>query len=243
MSELSAPERIVLAVTSNSQYEAEHAVAVAQRVGARYVKLGSALAAATSWRYCSELAGAHKVEWIADTKTYDGLDEVGGTAEAVANLNHRPFALTVHAAAGNKAMRIAQSKAGDVNVLGVTGMPPMTPSEAEKLYGASPEYKNMAMAQAAARAGLRGLMVPPNELWVLKRDPQTYDLLTLVDGAYSNDVENRALPFNVYTPEDVMREGADLVVVGGQITQATDPARAFQVVAAEVERGLAARQV
>ena len=62
----------------------------------------------------------------------------------------------------------------------------------------------------------------------------------MVEGIHSPGAAG--VEYGVYTVESVVRDGADLVVVGGQILDAANPQAAFQAVTAEVERGLAARQ-
>ena len=68
-------ERIILAVDTSKQPEAEKLLAIAQAAGARYVKLGLELSTAIGWQRCAQLAQAYELGWVADAK----LDDIPNT--------------------------------------------------------------------------------------------------------------------------------------------------------------------
>jgi orotidine-5'-phosphate decarboxylase len=168
MSELSAHERIVLAIDTSSQYEAEGYMNIAERIGARCVKVSTALASATSWRYCADLADLHRRDWIADAKLHDAHGTVGDAVRAISDLDRQPYGITVHAAAGEKALLAALANSEGVNIFGVAGIPSLPPVETEEIYGAPPERNGGSLARRAARAGISGLLISPRELAVVK---------------------------------------------------------------------------
>jgi orotidine-5'-phosphate decarboxylase len=120
MAELPARERIILAIDTSREEDAERLATVAQEAGARFVKLGLELSSATSWRYCSELAAAHNLDWVADAKLDDIPNTVVGAVKNIKGLEHPPFGITMHTTAGSEAMRLAQEEAEAIKMLGVT---------------------------------------------------------------------------------------------------------------------------
>lgn len=280
MSELPAAERIILAVDTSNEVDAERLVGVAREAGARFVKLGLELSSATSWRYCSELAASHGLDWVADAKLDDIPNTVVGAVRNIRQLEHPPFGITMHTTAGNEAMRLAQEEAESIRMMGVTILTSIKPEEAAELYRASmdaydiknlfrllyedddslkvrdgqlqrdvidkymldkaegqSQEKVLELARNAAFVGLQGIVSSPLEVGAIKSTPETQSLFAMIPGtrSASADVQDQA---RVGTPTAAIKDGADLLVIGRQITQAADPAEAYEALVAEIEGAL-----
>ncbi len=234
---LSAAQRIVLAIDTSDKAEADDLAELARSVGARFIKIGLQLSSATSWQWCSELAKKHGLDWIADAK----LNDIPSTVEsAVANLvalQHRPFAITMHATAGSEAMTRAQNKAGDVKVLGVTVLTSLSDQECLDIYGGDVKIKVMKLALSAAEAGLAGIVASPQEVGMIKQNSTTKHMLSMIPSARSKDVQH-ADQTRVATPAESIRAGADLLVIGREITKSGNPAAAYAKVVKDIQAAL-----
>jgi orotidine-5'-phosphate decarboxylase len=233
MSGLSARERIILAIDTSRREEAEMLAATAEQAGARFVKMGLELSSAESWLYCSQLAARHGLEWVADAKLDDIPHTVVGAIRNISGLAHPPFGITMHTTAGMEAMRAAQEAAGPIKMLGVTVLTSLKDDEAQRLYGVPARQKVMALARDAAAAGLAGIVSSPLEVGMIKSDPQTQNLFAMIPGTRSAS----AAPGDqarVGTPIAAIKDGADLLVIGRQITHAENPALAYEALVAEI---------
>ena len=233
MPELTAPERIILAIDTSKEAEAERLVHIAKEAGARFVKLGLELSSATSWRYCSELAASNGLDWVADAKLADIPNTVARAVGNIAALEHKPFGITMHTTAGREAMRTAQETAGAIKMLGVTVLTSITDEEAQSLYHVSASQKVHELAIDAAEAGLAGIVASPKEVGLIKSEAVTRGLFTMIPGVRSatTGIQDQA---RVSTPGVAIKNGADLLVIGRQISQAADPARAYEALVAEI---------
>ncbi len=249
MPKLSARERIILSVDTSKRLDAERLVAVAQKAGASWVKLGLELQTAESWGFCSELAKRHRLDWVADAKLDDIPNTVVGAVRNIANLPHPPVGITMHTSAGHEAMAAAQKAAGTIKMLGVTVLTSISDRECYDMLGPKsdpdhpPTAEEMAAfrqaivmqrARAAARSGLAGIVCSPLEVGAIKSDAETRNLFAMIPGTRSAGVAHNDQA-RVATPGAAIQDGADLLVIGRQITQADNPALAFEALVAEIE--------
>jgi orotidine-5'-phosphate decarboxylase len=232
---LRSKKAIILAIDTSDKAEAERLAALAKVTGARFIKMGLELSSATSWEYCSKLAKKHGLEWVADAKLDDIPNTVEKTVMNLKKLSYPPFAITMHTSAGLEAMRLAQAAAGDIKMLGVTVLTSMSDKEAKRIYGAAIPQKVLQLASDAVSAGLMGVVASPKEVGIIKRDARTKDLFAMIPGARSLSASTSDQA-RVGTPAGAIKDGADLLVVGRQITQAKDPAKAYNELLSEIER-------
>lgn len=233
MSGLPARERIILAIDTSRREDAERFARIAEQAGARFIKMGLELSSAESWLYCSRLAARHGLGWVADAKLNDIPATVVGAVRNICRFEHPPFGITMHTTAGMEALRAAQEEAGPVKMLGVTVLTSIKDDEAQRLYGMPARQKVIELARDAAAAGLAGIVSSPLEVGMIKRNPQTQHLFAMIPGTRSAS----AAPGDqarVGTPATAIQDGADLLVIGRQITQAENPARAFESLVAEI---------
>ena len=237
MAELSASERIILAIDTSKKEEAENLVEIAQGAGARFVKFGLELSSATSWDYCSELAGYYKLNWVADAKLCDIPNTVAGAVKNIKKLKHPPFGITMHTTAGIEAMHKAQEEAGRIKMLGVTVLTSISEEEVMNLYHVPARQQVIELALAAVTANIKGIVCSPREIEMIKSNKQTKDLFAMIPGTRSvgADVQDQA---RVDTPANTISNGANMLVIGRQITQADNPAEAYEQLVNEIEKEL-----
>ncbi|HEY7123018.1 MAG TPA: orotidine-5'-phosphate decarboxylase [Ktedonobacterales bacterium] len=233
MSELPTRERIILAIDTSRREDAERLATVAEQAGARFVKMGLELSSAESWLYCSRLAAQHRLDWVADAKLDDIPNTVVRAVRNISRLAHPPFGITMHTTAGSEAMRAAQEEAGPVKMLGVTVLTSFKEDEAQRLYGVPARQKVIALARDAAVAGLAGIVSSPLEVGMIKSDPQTQHLFAMIPGTRSASAAHGDQA-RVGTPAAAIQAGADLLVIGRQITHAENPMLAYEALVAEI---------
>lgn len=237
MSEQLLPqERIILAIDVSEESEAERLCLIAQEAGARAVKLGTEVQSIPGWGWtrCSELAARHELGWVADAKLNDIPNTVAKTVRNIARMEHPPFAITMHTTSGIEAMRAAQEEAGSIKILGVTVLTSIDEKESNRIYRVPPRTKVIELAHDAVVAGIEGVVASPEEVDFIKRHRLTQNLFTMIPGTRSIGA-NTQDQARVRTPAEAIRDGADLLVIGRQITQADDPSNAYEQLVKEIE--------
>lgn len=238
-------ERIILAVDTSDPGRASRLVGVAKDAGAKYVKMGLQLGGAIGWPRCSELAAGSGVGWVADAKLCDIPKTVSETVKNFGRLDHPPFGITMHVTSGRESMRQAQKAADRIRMLGVTVLTSIPEAETGEIfydlpddydYGAGnplTEAKVAKLARIAVESGLEGLVCSPLEVGAVKADPETRHLFAMVPSTRSPGVSGHDQSRKA-TPAEAIRDGADLLVIGRQITEAADPASAYSNLVEEI---------
>lgn len=181
----------------------------------------------------ASIRGASGVEIFLDLKLNDIPATVSGAARAVARL--RPAMLTVHAAAGPAAIRAAADAIPASRIVGVTVLTSLSEADLARLGLAGPVSDAvLRLAALAVEAGARGLVCSPQEVAAVRAEVGD-DILLITPGvrpagAAANDQAR------VATPEEALRAGADLLVIGRPITGAADPGAAAAAIAASLRR-------
>lgn len=145
--------------------------------------------------------------------------------------------LTVHGMAGSEALRSAQQSAGGTRLLAVTVLTSLdAPALAEIGFLDDPSRAADRLAQLAWRAGVRGFVTSAHECAALRQalGPKAFLVTPGVRpaGAAAGDQKR------VMTPTDAIDAGADLLVVGRPIRDASDPSAAASDIAAQVAAAL-----
>jgi orotidine-5'-phosphate decarboxylase len=130
-------------------------------------------------------------------------------------------------------MNATKQVARDTMVFGVTELTSIPESETAKRYGKPRAEVVHDLALELSRVGLGGVVVSPRDIPIIKGSADTRHLLTLVpgtrsEGAVANEQSNTS------TPGDAVRMGADLIVVGREVTRTKDPVEAYDAVIHEV---------
>jgi orotidine-5'-phosphate decarboxylase len=181
----------------------------------------------------ASIRGASGVKIFLDLKLHDIPVTVAGAARAVARL--RPEILTVHAAGGRDVIRAAVEAAPDTTIAAVTVLTSLSPEDLER-FGITGTLRDVVrrLSVLAVQAGARGLVCSPQEVTDVRAEVGPD--VTLITpgvrpaGAAAHDQARTA------TPEQALRSGADLLVIGRPITGAPDPGAAAAAIAAPLRR-------
>jgi len=201
------------------------------------VKIGLELYLRYGPMVVATVRGGSGVKVFLDLKLHDIPNTVAGAARAVSKL--RPEILTVHAAGGADMIRAAVDAAPDTIVAGVTLLTSIGDKDlAEIGVDGSVSDAVRRMAALAVSAGARGLVCSPQEVAAVRAEVGE-DILLITPGirpagATSDDQARIA------TPEEALKAGADLLVIGRPITKAPDPGAAAAAIAGSLRRALSA---
>jgi orotidine-5'-phosphate decarboxylase len=197
------------------------------------VKIGLELYLRYGPEVVASIRGASGVSIFLDLKLHDIPVTVAGAARAVARL--RPELVTVHATAGPEVIRAAVEAAPDIKIAGVTVLTSLSPADLERIGMSGPVQDVVRrLAVLAVGAGARALVCSPREVAAVRAEVGPGIMLITPGvrpaGADRNDQAR------VATPEEALRAGADLLVVGRPITGAADPGAAAAAMAAPLRR-------
>jgi len=175
-----------------------------------------------------------------DLKLHDIPNTVRGAARAAARLG--VAMVTVHASGGVKMMQAAAQGARDdviggraPLVLGVTALTSLTSEDLAAVgWSGSTESVVLRLAALAQSAGLDGVVASPHEAALIrKRCGPDFVIVTpgIRPAETSPDDQARAA-----TPRAALEAGADYLVIGRPILQASDPVAAAAAIAEEMGR-------
>ena len=213
---------------------AAQASALTARLGAAcdFVKVGLELFTAEGPAIVRAMR-AERREVFLDLKLHDIPATVTGAARAVARLH--PDVLTVHAVGGPDVIRAAVDVAPDTMIAAVTLLTSLGSDDLERIGVAGPVSDAVRrLAVLAVDAGARGLVCSPREVADVRAEVGPD--ITLITpgirppGAAVHDQARTA------TPEEALRAGADLLVIGRPITGAPDPGASAAAIAAPLRR-------
>jgi len=168
-----------------------------------------------------------------DLKLHDIPETVERAVGRAASLGAR--LLTVHAAGGPEVVRAAVQGAPDTTVAAVTVLTSLSQADLERIGMQGPMSDAVRrLATLAVEAGARGLVCSPQEVAAVRAEVGPD--ITLITpgirpvGASPHDQARTA------TPEEALRAGANLLVIGRPITAAPDPGAAAAAIAAPLRR-------
>ncbi len=200
-----------------------------------WYKIGLQLFCAEGSDAVKAVAGRGKKIFL-DLKLHDIPATVG---KAIAALEGLPVSmLTVHAAGGPAMLRAAAEAAGTIaarpRVLGVTMLTSLDGTECPSLWNPKTdlEEKVLALATQCEEAGLAGVVASPLELGPLRLEHEPPFLIVTPGirgpGDQAQD-QKRTLSLS-----EAFARGADFVVVGRPILEASDPSAAVVAMLATV---------
>ena len=181
----------------------------------------------------ASVRGGSGVKVFLDLKLHDIPATVSGAARAVARL--RPDFLTVHATGGPEVVKAAVSAAPGTCVAAVTLLTSLGDKDLDRLGIVGPVSDAVRRLSAlAVKAGARGLVCSPQEAAAVRAEVGP-DIMIITPGIRPSGsaAHDQA---RVATPEEALRAGADLLVIGRPITGAPDPGAAAAAVAASLRR-------
>jgi orotidine-5'-phosphate decarboxylase len=149
--------------------------------------------------------------------------------------------LTVHASAGPRALRGVQEIAASskTQLLAVTVLTSFDASELASIGLDAPASAAARLARVAVQSGVRGLVCSPEEASALREivGPSGVLMVPGVRPAGADRGDQR----RVATPATAIASGADYLVVGRPIREASDPRAAASAIAEEIGLALEAR--
>lgn len=218
--------------------DADHAAALARAlVGqAGGVKIGLEFFYAHG-RAGYEAVAAAGLPIFLDLKLHDIPNTVGGGFRSLMELDPVPALVTVHAGGGTDMMRAAaDAVAGRSKVVGVTVLTSLNDADLSGIGFTSDKDTKahaVSLAQLARNAGLDGVVCSSLDIEGIKAATSP-EFLTIVPGIRpaGADVGDQK---RIATPGSAIKAGADVLVVGRPITQASSPADAARTIFSEVE--------
>ncbi len=174
-------------------------------------------------------AGAQRV-WV-DSKLNDIPNTVRLRAKAIANSG--ADILTVHASGEIEMMMAAVESNVLVEIFAITVLTSLSEEQAHLLHGHPSKAAVLYLARLAKLAGVHGIVCSPKEVGILAKRPELRGLKLVVPGIRSagKDAGDQQ---RVDTPAAAIKAGATHLVIGRQITQASDPVAALEELEAEI---------
>jgi orotidine-5'-phosphate decarboxylase len=204
---------------------------------ADFYKVGLELYAAAGMDFVDELSGDFGKNVFLDLKLYDiGETVKRATAQIV---KHDVMFLTIHAV--GSVMRAAREGRGKskTQLLAVTVLTSFDQSDLLDLdYPDSATIGQLveSRAQKAMVIGIEGVVCSPMEI-ARVRKVSGPDLKIITPGVRSAGAAVGDQK-RVATPTQAIRDGADYIVIGRQVTRASDPRAACEQILGELESGI-----
>ena len=176
-----------------------------------------------------------------DLKLHDIPNTVAAAVRSLGELSVQ--ILTVHAGGGPAMLGAASAQAELLRhaplLAGVTVLTSMDEVQLASIgIAETPQTQVLRLAGLALKSGLTGLVSSPLEVAALRQQFGAAPVL-IVPGirpaGSAQDDQSR-----IATPEQALRDGASLLVIGRPIVRSADPARAVDSILAEMARGLEA---
>lgn len=218
--------------------DAEHAAALAHALAGHVggVKIGMEFFYAHG-RTGYEAVAAAGLPIFLDLKLHDIPNTVAGGLRALMMLDPAPAIINVHAGGGSAMMRAAaDAVAGRSKLIAVTILTSLNDGDLDEIgftSGQGTQAHATALAKLAQAAGLDGVVCSSLDIEAIKAATAP-DFLTVVPGIRpaGADVADQK---RIATPASATTSGADVLVIGRPITQASAPAEAAAAILQEVE--------
>lgn len=237
MSSVPIKDRLIVALDVPTT---DQASAIVKNLGdaVSFYKIGMQLQFAGGIAFVDQLISRNKKVFL-DSKLFDIDETISRAVENVARMG--VYFLTVH---GNgKTIRAAVHGRGttDLKILSVTVLTSLDAADMADLGYEGVNIEKLALFRAgkALEAGADGVITSGKEAAAIRE--MAGSKLTIVtpgvrpDGTPINDQKR------VVTPREAIRNGADYVVVGRPVLQASDPRKMAEGILGEIERALSER--
>jgi orotidine-5'-phosphate decarboxylase len=230
---IEASERLIVALDAPDVSEAERLVA---ELGdsVRFYKIGMELAYGGGLGLAPKFAAAGKKVFI-DLKLHDIPNTVERATAQIARLG--AYFLTVHAYPQTMRAAAAGARGSGLKLLAVTVLTSCDDADlAEAGYALGVRALVARRAAQAQAAGVDGLVASASEVAMLRAT--IGDSLLLVTPGIRPSGASLGDQKRVATPMQAIADGADYLVVGRPVTQASDPRAAAQQIVAEIAAAL-----
>mgnify|MGYP003388743747 FL=1 len=213
------------------------AMALVDRLGgqADFYKVGFELYTRSGPDVVRELVERGKQVFL-DIKLHDIPNTVGRAVAVASELG--VDLLTVHVSGGPSMMEAAaKARGGDLKLLGVTVLTSLSPDEMSTVWDReirSVREEVGRLAVLASDTGMNGVVASALEAsWLRRHLGEDFLIVTPGIRPAGSDAGDQS---RIATPADAVAAGADYLVIGRPITQATDPAAALAAVLREIDQ-------
>lgn len=208
--------------------------------GANFYKVGMELYAVGGMEFISELNALGKKVFL-DLKLYDIGETVKRATRRICETGAPTF-LTVH---GSRAVMQAAAEGRGESQTQLLAVTVLTSFDQEDLadlgYNVPVSDLVELRVNKAKDSGMDGIVCSPLDVARVRRVAGTG--LTLVTPGVRSAGAPRGDQKRVATPEEAMRDGADYLVIGRQVTRAADPRTAYDEILAEISAAASASRI
>jgi orotidine-5'-phosphate decarboxylase len=195
------------------------------------LKVGLELFCRTGPSVVESIRGGSGADLFLDLKLHDIPNTVAGAAKGIAHL--KPTYLTVHASGGADMVKAAVDAVPGVTIAAVTVLTSISSEGLDQIGLAGPPLDAVRrLAALAVGAGAGALVCSPQEVAAVRAEVGP-GVILITPGVRPTgaDAGDQA---RVATPEQALKDGADLLVIGRPITGAQDPGAAAALIAASL---------
>jgi orotidine-5'-phosphate decarboxylase len=153
-------------------------------------------------------------EIFLDLKLHDIPNTVHKAVAEIAQFN--VLMTTIHLQGGFEMIEAAKSAAGSTKILGVSLLTSLDEKDTQQLYGNAFESQFNKLMTVAESSSIDGIVCSPQEL-VKLHDFNKLKVVPGIRNAQTEDDQKRTM-----SAEDAYAQGADYIVVGRPITQASN---------------------
>lgn len=198
------------------------------------LKVGKELFTQVGPRILKELHNRH-FEVFLDLKFHDIPNTTARAVSAAAD--HGVWMVNIHASGGLTMMQTAADALARYQtrplLIGVTILTSMSEQDWQHIApGTTIDEQIRRLAMSSAEAGLDGVVCSAHEAAMLKSHVATIqqDFITVTPGIRLADKVAHDDQQRVMTPEQAMHNGADYIVIGRPVTQATNPLKTLAAI-------------
>lgn len=158
-----------------------------------------------------------------DLKLHDIPNTVKKSIEGLISL---PLSmLTIHTSGGLEMMRAAKQalQSSDIKLFGVTALTSLSDEDTNIIFKRSASRQVQAMLDLAEAAGIDGVVCSPLELELVTQRKSLESITPGIRILKSNDDQTR-----VMTPKEAIKKGANHIVIGRPITNASNISKALK---------------
>ena len=159
-------------------------------------------------------------EIFLDLKLHDIPNTVHKAVAEIAQFN--VLMTTIHLQGGAEMIEAAKSAAGSTKILGVSLLTSLDEKDTQQLYGNAFENQFNKLVTVAQSSSIDGIVCSPQEL-VKLHDFNKLKVVPGIRNAQTEDDQKRTM-----SSEDAYAQGADYIVVGRPITQASNVESALE---------------
>ena len=231
-------QKLVLAVDTSDIHRANQLAEVAKKAGGLIIKEGLELDSLLRPQECAELASDNGLDWIADLKVRAISKTMNVVVRNYVDLAYPPIGITVCTDSGVEALRSAQQIANEkgIMIFGVAHLSSINEEETRKYSRVSSRNLMRREAHRGIEANIGGFVSSGHEIRNLKNHEETKGLYLMAVGTRSEGVVIEGDDQKrITTPYNAINNGADLLEVGRQVTEADDMGFAYGEIVREIE--------